>query len=206
MSLIFLTVLPCVFEILDVCVGLGDIIQLFILLGLAAYVWYTKGIANETALQTEYHIRPVIGALLDEKESDKAHVWFFVKNFSNTDAVGLVNIKLHVDGVEHGLEENQAYSGEEAWNFPAKQHVTGHFEFSGLLKRLNVISDTKAELRLTVCVYFKVWHPDKSKILKGKRYYSPVKRWRYSKEKWVPLLTSPSHEQPPEPNWDILAK
>ena len=160
--------------------------------------------SNDNRLIRENTVRPVVGIHLNQT-SEKAHISIEVINYSNTDAMGLLSIQLHVNDDVHSLDD-ESYEAKKIWYFPALQVVMGHKEFSGKLKTLKAISNPDVELRLVAYLYYKIWSRDKKEISKGRKYYAPVKRWifKHRDAKWIGELTSKSHLAPPEPNWEIL--
>lgn len=190
---------------------LGFFVSIGALIALVYYVVYTKrmAIANQemavaTNANVEYGMRPVIGVMLHDI-SAQTHLWLSVRNFSNTDAVGLVILRIYANTGLLSLND-PAYDGAEFWHLPAMQEQVGHKEFSGLLKGANIQINSSLALSAEAFVYYKPWSTSESEIRNSRRYFAPVKRWDYDarNNRWVPVLTSKQSIKHPEPNWATI--
>ena len=158
------------------------------LLALAVYTILTFLIVRSSWRQLEFNTRPVVGFRLSDK-SEKAHIWFEARNYSNTDAIGTVSIRFSYDGEDFGLL-NPEYSGKSIWNFPAAQGVEGHIEFSGILRGKN-IPDIVVPLRMTIRVEYLKWDSETCNEAKGASHFSAQpKIYEWRGDKWVSVLTN----------------
>jgi|GEM_PF-1090522 len=157
----------------------------------------TIAIAWANYRMVENATRPVVAFTLRKDTQKKSDISLQVSNLSNTDAEGIVIMKLFVDGNQYDFGD-EAYEGKMIWSLPARQSFAGY-------KPLDIAKPAPRH-KLEASVYYRRWNRRKRRFRKGKVYSAPLQRWEYDYDLncWVPVIAFESSQTPHEADLSVF--
>ena len=149
--------------------------------------------------------RPVVAFTLREDTKKKSDISLQVSNLSNTDAEGIVIMKLFVDGNSYDFRK-KAYEGKMIWSFPAQQSPSGYIVINIDAEPDHIQSAPKPKFELEASIYYRRWNRKRRRFPKGKIYIAPVKKWKYRDDyqRWVPVIAFESSQTPHEADLSVF--